>query len=264
MVAPFLESEQLGSQIRPSDTDVETGQPRMNAPTRYKYLCSYVAAQPTTTVKQPDTGASLPVCEAIEPMSGIHQATPAEIRQLAVTGWRAFHADPVMRWFFPDDDDYLANGLGVFRWVIGRGVALNSTWCTSDGVAFAKWTPPGRPEAEVEDEPRNDPAWRLSRFMAYGTFSEANTPSEPHWYLNMLATHPDWQRTGFGAALMGEVFAIADAEGLGCYLETETEENVAYYRRHGFKVRTEWDLMTDDENDRSQGPHQWGMWRQPR
>ena len=122
----------------------------------------------------------------------------------------------------------------------------------------------GRPEAEVEDEPRNDPAWRLSRFMAYGTFSEANTPSEPHWYLNMLATHPDWQRTGFGAALMGEVFAIADAEGLGCYLETETEENVAYYRRHGFEVRTEWDLMTDDENDRSQGPHQWGMWRQPR
>ena len=78
MVAPFLESEQLGSQIRPSDTDVETGQPRMNAPTRYKYLCSYVATQPTTTVKQPDTGASLPVCEAIEPMSGIHQATPAE------------------------------------------------------------------------------------------------------------------------------------------------------------------------------------------
>ena len=80
----------------------------------------------------------------------------------------------------------------------------------------------------------------------------------------MLATHPDWQRTGYGAALMGEVFAIADTEGLGCYLETETEENVAYYRRHGFEVRTEWDLMTDDENDRSQGPHQWGMWRPPR
>ena len=62
----------------------------------------------------------------------------------------------------------------------------------------------------------------------------------------------------------GRSLAIADAEGLGCYLETETEENVAYYRRHGFEVRTEWDLMTDDENDRSQGPHQWGMWRQPR
>jgi hypothetical protein len=197
-------------------------------------------------------------------MDGIRQASTADISQLAVTGWRAFHADPVMRWFFPDEDDYLANGQGVFRRVIGRGVALNSTWCSADGIAFAKWTPPGRPEAEVEDEPRNDPAWRISRFIAYGTYSDANTPPEPHWYLNMLATHPDWQRTGYGAALMGEVFAIADAEGLGCYLETETAENVAYYRRHGFEVRTEWDLTTDDENDKSQGPHQWGMWRQPR
>src|SRR5210317_1277769 len=170
-------------------------------------------------------------------MSGMRQATNADINQLAVTGWRAFHVDPVMRWFFPDDVDYEANGQGVFRRVISRGVALNSTWCSTDGIAFAKWTPPGRPEAEVEDEPRNDPAWRISRFIAYGTFSDANTPPEPHWYLNMLATHPDWQRTGYGAALMGEVFVIADSEGLGCYLETETEENVAYYRRHGFEVR---------------------------
>jgi len=28
VVAPFSESEQLGSHSRPSDTDVETGQPR--------------------------------------------------------------------------------------------------------------------------------------------------------------------------------------------------------------------------------------------
>jgi hypothetical protein len=56
------------------------------------------------------------------------------------------------------------------------------------------------------------------------------------------------------------VFEIADAEGLPCYLETETEVNVAYYRRHGFDVRTEWDLRTDD----SVGPHMWGMLRPSR
>jgi GNAT superfamily N-acetyltransferase len=76
----------------------------------------------------------------------------------------------------------------------------------------------------------------------------------------MLATHPDWQRQGLGGELMGTVFEIADAEGLPCYLETETEVNVAYYRRHGFDVRTEWDLRTDD----SVGPHMWGMLRPSR
>jgi GNAT superfamily N-acetyltransferase len=83
-----------------------------------------------------------------------------------------------------------------------------------------------------------------------------NTPSEPHWYLNLLATHPDWQRQGLGSALMDVMFERADADGLPCYLETETPENVAYYMHHGFEVRTEWDVPSD-------GPQMWGLLRKP-
>jgi GNAT superfamily N-acetyltransferase len=72
----------------------------------------------------------------------------------------------------------------------------------------------------------------------------------------MIATHPDWRRTGIGAALMAEVFAVADAHGYPCYLETETLANVAYYSHHGFRVRSEWDVPLD-------GPHMWGMRRPP-
>ena len=84
-----------------------------------------------------------------------------------------------------------------------------------------------------------------------------HTPPEPHWYLNMLATHPDWQRQGLGGALMGTVFETADAMGLPCYLETVTDVNVAYYRHHGFEVRSEWDLRAGDDV----GPPMWGMLR---
>jgi ribosomal protein S18 acetylase RimI-like enzyme len=76
----------------------------------------------------------------------------------------------------------------------------------------------------------------------------------------MLATHPDWQRQGLGRMLMEQVFAVADDEGLPCYLETETIENVAYYRHNGFEVRSEFDLSTDA----GPGPHMWGMLRLPR
>lgn len=201
-------------------------------------------------------------------MALARRSTRDDLRQLAVTGWRAFVDDPVVRWFFPDDADFGDNGQAMFSWVLRRGHALDSLWCTDDGAAFARWTPPGRPEPDpvlIGDEPDpRDPDWRTARYGAYYVFSTANTPPEPHWYLNMLATHPDWQRRGLGVMLMREVFAIADSEGVGCYLETETEENVAYYRRHGFEVRTEWDLATDTEVDVSAGPHQWGMWRAPR
>jgi hypothetical protein len=56
---------------------------------------------------------------------------------------------------------------------------------------------------------------------------------------------------------MAVVFEIADEQGLPCYLETETPENVAYYRHHGFEVRSEWHVATAD----SDGPHMWGMLR---
>ena len=90
-------------------------------------------------------------------------------------------------------------------------------------------------------------------YAIIGTVLAEHTPAEPHWYLQLLATHPDWQRQGVGAALMGSMFERAAAEGLPCYLETETIGNVAYYRHHGFEVRSEWDVPT--------GPHMWGMFR---
>jgi GNAT superfamily N-acetyltransferase len=126
---------------------------------------------------------------------------------------------------------------------------------------MAGWIPPGRPEVDLGEDDGivafEHPPWRLDRFAALRTVMTEHTPDEPHWYLNMLATHPDWQRQGLGGALMGEVFGIADEAGVPCYLETETVANVGYYRHHGFEVRSEWDVPLD-------GPHMWGMVRPAR
>ncbi len=168
---------------------------------------------------------------------------------------RSFVDDPVMRWLVPDDEDYFAPGGELFRGVVTNWVALGEVWCTDDAVALAAWIPPGRPEAQVDVDPpvAPPPPERIERFKVLGPLLDANSPPEPHWYLQMLATHPDWQRQGLGAELMASMFERSDAEGLACYLETETVENVAYYRRHGFDVRSEWDVPG--------GPHMWGMLR---
>jgi ribosomal protein S18 acetylase RimI-like enzyme len=188
----------------------------------------------------------------------IRKATASDIRRAARTASLAFANDPVLRWMFPDDDQYEADHQIVFGNITRRWLATDSLWCTDDVVAMAGWVPPGRPDVEPEGiEPYEHPPWRVARFLALREQQRANTPPEPHWYLNMLATHPHWQRQGLGGALMTEVFTIAGSEGLACYLETETEANVAYYRHHGFEVRSEWDVATDD----SIGPHMWGMLR---
>jgi ribosomal protein S18 acetylase RimI-like enzyme len=194
-------------------------------------------------------------------MVTVRRATDRDVRRIARTASRAFVDDPVMRWLLPDDEEYERHHQVIFGNLARRWLATDSLWCTDDVVAMAGWIPPGRPEVEPDGLVRIDfPDWQLARFAAIGEAMVANTPPEPHWYLNMLGTHPDWQRQGLGSALMAAVFETADTDGLPCYLETETEANVAYYRRHGFEVRTEWDLRTDDGD----GPHMWGMLRPAR
>lgn len=174
---------------------------------------------------------------------------------------RAFVDDPVMRWMIPDDDEYHEIQDRFFSALARRWLYHGTLWCTDDAVAVAGWNPPLRPVADVVDpDPLHHPDWRVERFIALRTALDANTPPELHWHLNMIATHPDWQRRGLAAELMAVVFDIADRDGLPCYLETETPENVAYYRGHGFEVRSEWDVSTSD----SEGPHMWGMLRPAR
>lgn len=182
----------------------------------------------------------------------VRRATTSDEPRLRVTAMRAFADDPVMRWLYPDDGVFFQPGGAVLHSAMRGWVGLGEVWCTDDGAGVAVWIPPGRPEP-VRDPDVELPPELIEKFALLGPLIEANTPPEPHWYLQLLGTHPDWQRQGVGAELMSATFARATAEGLPCYLETETVENVAYYRRHGFDVRSEWDVPT--------GPHMWGMFR---
>ena len=79
-------------------------------------------------------------------------------------------------------------------------------------------------------------------------------PKEPHWYLMLLAVDPPMQRRGVGTMLMNDALARIDAEHVGAYLETQKEDNHAYYRRFGFELRETLHPMPG-------GPPYYTMWR---
>lgn len=146
----------------------------------------------------------------------------------------------------------------IRRVYIPRGAA----WTTSDATGAALWFPPGT----LELSPRERLA-ELASLLPEGLDSlgrggrweeliAKHHPREPHWYLQTLAVTPSAQRGGIGTALIEPGLARADADGVGCYLETQRESNIPYYRRFGFELT--------DEIGLEDSPPLWLMWRDAR
>lgn len=80
-------------------------------------------------------------------------------------------------------------------------------------------------------------------------------PDDEHYYLQLLALDPEWQRHGLGSALIRPGLDAADTQGLPCYLETQRFANLAWYERFGFKLREVIELPGT--------PKMWTMLREP-
>ena len=86
---------------------------------------------------------------------------------------------------------------------------------------------------------------------------EARHPSgPPHYYLAVLGTDPAQQGQGLGSALLAPVLERCDADGVGAFLESSKERNLAFYGRHRFEVVGDYQVPD--------GPKLWFMWREPR
>jgi predicted N-acetyltransferase YhbS len=67
---------------------------------------------------------------------------------------------------------------------------------------------------------------------------------------------PDVQRQGIGGRLQSPTLGVCDEEGLPAWLETQKEENLAYYERFGFTV-------VDEHHPIADGPSMWSLRREP-
>jgi GNAT superfamily N-acetyltransferase len=134
----------------------------------------------------------------------------------------------------------------------------------ADALGGALWLPPEEWRTSVREDaqlarvllhPRLLPRFPL---VVHGfTGIERRHPATPpHWYLAVLGTEPAAQGRGIGSALLAPVLQRCDEDGIGAYLESSKEENIAFYARHGFRVT--------DVVRLPRGPRAWLMWREPR
>jgi len=77
-------------------------------------------------------------------------------------------------------------------------------------------------------------------------------PDQPHVHLGPIAVAPELQRCGVGSALMERYIEHIVQEKIAGYLETDRRENVEFYKRFGFVVQREEEVI---------GTTSWHMWR---
>jgi GNAT superfamily N-acetyltransferase len=170
--------------------------------------------------------------------------TSADRAWIIETCTRAFQADPIVRWLFPDDRRWPQRAALFFGFLFDIRLAGGLVEVTSDRAAAALWTPPGGNRrgadwvgarwAEVARRLDRAELTRLDLFEAL--MAEAH-PTEPHWYLGVLVTRPDAQGQGLASSLLASGLARADAELVPTALATGTSANVEFYQRRGFQVR---------------------------
>jgi len=84
-----------------------------------------------------------------------------------------------------------------------------------------------------------------------------NMKGKSYIYLQAIGVAPEYQGKGYGGRLLRAMFERCDKEGISIYLETETENNVEMYKKHGFTILKE-QYITD------YGFLIWEMIRKPR
>jgi ribosomal protein S18 acetylase RimI-like enzyme len=152
----------------------------------------------------------------------------------------AFASDPIIRWLFPDTEDYLTAFPALVRLVGADALSgAGSTDEAAGGLGAALWV---APEVELDADPVVDLLEQTvarSRHEAVFGFLEkvqGDHLEAPHWYLPFIGVDPLAQGRGHGGQLLDVGASRCDADGLPAYLEASSPRNRALYERHGYQV----------------------------
>lgn len=193
----------------------------------------------------------------------IRSAAAQDREELARILAAAFADDPVFSWVFPGDERRPRVLWPFFGFIATETYVPKGAVYLADG-ACACWGPPGSSDDWPDERSarfgelmmrEGDPG-DLERLSVLGGIMEGTRPREPHWYLAMLATVPERQGQGMGAALLRHTLVEADRAQLPAYLESSNPRNVPLYLRHGFEAVGRLDLPD--------GPSMTTMWRPAR
>jgi GNAT superfamily N-acetyltransferase len=181
----------------------------------------------------------------------VRRMRPAERCAAAGVAARGMRDNPIhVAAFGPDPDRRVARLERLFRALLAvlpepPRVALRAGFVV--GVCGA--TPPGACQlppaalARVAAAVSRSGVGTLARAARWLEAWGARDPAAPHWHVGPVAVEGGLQGLGIGTRLLADLTAALDAAGDDAWLETDKPENVVFYRRAGFAVHAEAEVL---------------------
>ncbi len=182
-------------------------------------------------------------------MNEIYPLKTSQRDQSARVLTAAFADDVIWKALLPDDAERNRVMPVMRRGVIAYCQRYGIVSTTPDVTGIAAWTKPGHVHPTLWELVRTgfllprsvmlmskSSRDRFIRVMKQIEVLHRQLMPQPHWYLWALGVDPSYQGQGIGGSLLKPGMAQAQEAGIPCYLETETEANVAFYCKRGFEV----------------------------
>jgi ribosomal protein S18 acetylase RimI-like enzyme len=152
---------------------------------------------------------------------------------------RAFSADPIAQWIWPDSQQYHMHFPSFVKAFGGKAFAHGSAYYLDDYAAAALWLPPNvQPDEDALNSIFQHTVSEQIQKDLFTVFDQMGRyhPSEPHWYLPLMGVDPSQQGKGFGSTLLQHALIQCDRDSKLAYLESSNPRNISLYERHGFEL----------------------------
>jgi GNAT superfamily N-acetyltransferase len=176
----------------------------------------------------------------------VRRASAADMESVTSIVTLAFARDPLWAHAMALPDGGTAHHGEFWRLFIEGALRYPCTWLTSGGEATSVWIPPGETEMTPEQEQRLADLATSHLGRAAGDYLElvsrfdaAHPRAEPHYYLSLLAAHPEHRGKGIGMRLLAHDLEQVDANHLPAYLESSNPANNRRYASVGFETHGE-------------------------
>jgi hypothetical protein len=185
----------------------------------------------------------------------LYKIQKSDVNKAANVLSQSFLNYPIFKYILPDDQYRNRKLSCLFKFLIKNGMLAGEVITPSKNIECVSiWINSSQSSTSLMNAVESgiiglfikvDPA-SLKRFITIGRTKQkvrSSIINEPYCLLDVIGTDPKYQGKGFAKKIIQSQLTELDKQGLPCYLETSDSSNTEFYKRFGFNLFHQYELM---------------------